>query len=228
MASTTFLDLCQRLRAEAGIQGTGPASVIGQTGLYGKLVEWVQVAYSEILRMHPWSFLWARATPSTTNGVALYSNFSITDLGQIYADKFFETTTPGRNRIVYRPFDMLDEAPAASGPPRYFTRRPDGQILLYPTPDAVYALKFDYVRSGHTLSANTDQPLIPDIMLRDAIVYRALSMYGVYNEDGSAKAAGDMQFNMRLTELFEKYGAPLMTQPVALDVEVDTGHLELV
>ncbi len=43
-----FLSLCQRLRSEARIPGTGPSSVTGQTGELAKIVEWITTAYAVV------------------------------------------------------------------------------------------------------------------------------------------------------------------------------------
>ena len=53
VARGTFLELCKRLRAEAGLSGSGPSTVINQTGHYGNVVRWVQQAYSLILKLYP-------------------------------------------------------------------------------------------------------------------------------------------------------------------------------
>lgn len=221
MASTTFLDLCQLLRAESGTQGTGPATVVSQTGIYGRFVEWTQQAYQEILRMHPWRFLWVQDTSATVNGQSVYTSFAgVSNLGRIWRHKFFETSD-GNRRLEFMPFDKLDELPTASGRPSYFSRRPDDAIVLYPTPDDAYTLKLDYQQDGHVLTANTDEPLIPDVWLRDIIMYRALQHYAIWNEDASTKALADSGFFMRLGELHAKYGPQLVTRPIALDQEVN-------
>lgn len=228
MASTTFLDLCQLLRAESGTQGSGPTTVANQTGLYGRFVEWTQQSYQEVLRMQPWRFLWAQDTSATIAAQSVYTSFAgVTNLGRIWKNKFFETSD-GNKRLTFMPFDQMDELPASNGAPRYFSRRPDDAIVLYPTPDDAYPLKLDYQQDGHVLTDNTDEPLIPDDWLRDIIMYRALQHYALFNEDGSAKVLADTGFNMRLSEMCAKYAPPLITRPYALDVEVNDLGPELV
>lgn len=228
MASTTFLDLCKLLRAESGTQGTGPTTVVSQTGLYANFVEWTQQAYQEVLRMHPWRFLWVQDTSATIASQSVYTSFAgVSNLGRIWKHKFFETSD-GNRRLQFVPFDRLDEYPTASGRPTCFSRRPDGAIVLHPTPDAIYPLKLDFQQDGHVLTANSDEPLIPDTWLRDIIMYRALQHYAIFNEDASAKALADTGYNMRLSEMYAKYGAPLTVRPYALDHEVNDLGPELV
>ena len=53
-----FLSLCQRLRQEAGLTGTGPVSVLGQSGEMKRIVDWATAAYEEIQNLHAtWRFL---------------------------------------------------------------------------------------------------------------------------------------------------------------------------
>ena len=54
----TFLDLCQRLAAECGVSGSGPSSVLTQTGESARLVNWIASRWVTIQRKHPdWHFL---------------------------------------------------------------------------------------------------------------------------------------------------------------------------
>lgn len=228
----TFLELCQAVRAEAGIQGSGPSTVVGQTGMYGRIVDWVGEAYAEILKMHPWSFLWTRVTPELTSAQAAYTGAdfdpAITDLGRIYSGSMKDLTTTNTPKIYFRDWSILDAQAAASGPPRYFTRRPDDAIIFYPTPDAVYEVQFDYLKDGHTLVDNTDTPLIPDATLHKIIVYKALDYYGMYDENQTASLHGGRQFNMMLGQMHAKYGRQLQTAAIALDQETNPNAVELV
>ncbi len=53
-----YLSLCQRLRKEAGVSGDGPATVVGQTSMYDKLVGWIDTAWQEMQTSRPdWLFM---------------------------------------------------------------------------------------------------------------------------------------------------------------------------
>ena len=45
---STYLEICKRVRQEAGIAGTGPASVLNQTGEYKRVVDWVASAWEDL------------------------------------------------------------------------------------------------------------------------------------------------------------------------------------
>jgi len=233
---STYLELCQDVRAEAGLSGTGPSSVLNQSGMYQRIVRWTQQAYAEILRMHTWSFLWARVSPTLTIGQTAYigTDFTpdITDLGRIYAGKMLDLTSTGTPRIYYRPWDVVDRMltanPTTTGRPQYFTRRPDDKIVFYPEPDFAYEVQIDYLREKHTLAANADVPLVPGNDLQQIIVYKALEYYAMHDENPAAGSHGLRQFNMLLSELHERYGPPLMTAPISLDQEANPDAMELV
>jgi hypothetical protein len=48
------------------------------------------------------------------------------------------------------------------GVPTHVVRTPDNNFLLYPFPNKVYSLKYDYFTFSSDLSASTDTPTIPD------------------------------------------------------------------
>ena len=72
--------------------------------------------------------------------------------------------------MEYQTKDWFNEqlyiSSAAEGAPRYFTYNGldasgDTQILVGPTPDGVYNLRFDVIKRQADLSANTDSLLVP-------------------------------------------------------------------
>jgi len=77
----TFLELCQRVRSECGIPGTGPAAVTGQSGEALKIVNWTADAYNRICAMHDgkWRFLRSTAYVNTTADDEDYAPTEFTD-----------------------------------------------------------------------------------------------------------------------------------------------------
>lgn len=230
----TYLELCQSLRTEAGLSGTGPATVVGQTGMYGKLVEWIQEAYAEILDMYPWSFLWTRVTPTLTATQTVYAGAdftpAITDLGKVFAGRMFDITTTSRPAVLFRDWNLLDRASTdgAVGPPRYFTRRPDDSLQFYPEPDDTYEVQIDYQKIAPVLAANADEPLIPDATLHKIIVWKALEYYGQHNEDMTSAQFAARQFNNLLSRMVDRYAPVIQTSPVPVDQSPAASISELV
>jgi hypothetical protein len=218
-----FLQLCQALRREAGVQGTGPTAVTGQSGMYAKIVKWIGESYAYIQKLHPWTFLWARGTATLVNGTAVYATLpGITDLGRIWRSGVRDMTTAGNPWLQYVDWQWIDRQTAASGAPRYFARMPNGSLLFYPTPDAAISLRVDYQRDGHALVDAIDEPLIPDATLHEVIVYKALSLYGMHDENATAMATGDREMWVKVGEMADRYLPQLNTRAVPLDVEEST------
>lgn len=219
----TFLELCKRLRAEAGLSGSGPSTVINQTGHYGNVVRWVQQAYSLILKLYPWTFLWARETVDLVDGQTDYGTFSLANLGRIWANSWVNLTSSGYPRPTYVSWETLDTLALGStveGAPIHWTRYPDGDVVVYPTPDQAYSIRLEYQKDGHRLLVDSDSPLIPDTSLHDAIVYRALMLYGLYDANPDAYAHGERQFNQLLSLMVERYTKPVVFAPLSLDQEL--------
>jgi hypothetical protein len=80
-----YLELAQKLRRKCRVSGTGPSAVTAQSEEYMRLLDWVNEAYLEILRLHTnWRFMRASATAVTVDGQSSYSastDFGLTDFG---------------------------------------------------------------------------------------------------------------------------------------------------
>lgn len=70
-----LLELVQDLHTETGSTISEPTTVVGQTGLHGRLVGWIQKADRDIQNMHPnmWRFLKTELSFTTTEYVNEYT-----------------------------------------------------------------------------------------------------------------------------------------------------------
>lgn len=185
----TFLELCQTLRRECGISGSGPASTVGQTGEYQRVVNWVAQAWREIQQMRDdWLFMWAWDTFDTSTGVADYTAISVgVDVRRYDMESFVLTDGTGAKRSLHWvPYpvwrDIYSRATLTNDVPAYVTDMPDGSLRLTPPPDGVYPVTFDYYRDTQVLVASTDTPILP-ARYHDIIWVKAMSYYAGY-EDG--------------------------------------------
>jgi hypothetical protein len=186
-----FLQLAQRVAREAGVSGSGPASVVGQTGEMYRIVNWTAEAWRKIQEYRPnWRWMRDTATTTTVSGTNRYSpsgaapNFGLTRWGRWIVTSFYITYPSGQNReLVYMPYAdfrrrFIVLAPATAMP-THVTEAPNGDIILGPTPDAAYPLVGDYYKSIQEMTQNNDTPEMP-ADYHVAIVYRALMMYARY------------------------------------------------
>ena len=159
----TYLNLMnsvlRRLREEE------TSSVTSTT--YVKMVgDFINDAKTLVGQAADWSALRETITISTT---ASDNTYSLTGGGDNI--KVMSMLNDTENCFMeYQTKDWFNEqlyiSSAAEGTPRYFTYNGldssgDTQILVGPTPDAVYSIRVDTVKRQADLSANTDELLIP-------------------------------------------------------------------
>jgi hypothetical protein len=174
----TYLELCQKLRREVGIAGTGPSSVSSQSGMMLKVVEWVADADVAIQsKWINWTFLWSQFTQDTivsTKDVTKPTDLASWDEGTFSLD----LNTTDYLRLTKMPYrTWLTYYRANTGKPTYFIVKPDKDVILEPVPDDVYALSADYWKRPTRLSDNADVSLIPDefdrLIIAQAKIYYA-------------------------------------------------------
>lgn len=194
-----FLQLCQRVRQECGIAGTGPAAVTGQTGDYKRVVDWVNAAYKDIQnKWTDWKFLWAESTITLVNGTRDYTLAA--DCGTLNEKSLYIST----DRLTYIPFKEYSEARDAwdsqSGTPTEFTILPNGKIRFFPTPNASGTVSYEYWKAAVEMSATTDSPLIPE-EFHDTIWWRAKWYWAVYDEAELEAQGAAMLYDQALRRL---------------------------
>ena len=80
-----FLEIAKRIRQECAIAGSGPTTIIGQSGEYLRVVDWMSAAYHDIQAAHiTWDFLRDDFSFATAAGTADYgvTQHAIADLNE--------------------------------------------------------------------------------------------------------------------------------------------------
>lgn len=218
-----YLQLCQRLRLECGVSGTGPSTVTSQTGQLLKLVNWVAQAWLEIQMSRPdWRFMWKEFTFNTVAGTRDYpaADVSITDLDSWDVGSFliYETAigTSDQNELPY--MDYLDwrkkyrvqMAERANDRPLLFTLMPDDEAVRFePRPDAIYTIDGEYKRTVQTFSVSADTPTGLPSKFHMLIVYKAMQYYGFHENAPDVLANGETWYDQMLT-ILEREQLPIM------------------
>lgn len=209
----TFLELCQRLRSEAGISGSGPTTVISQSGEYEKVVNWIQTAYEDIQNMYAtWKFLqtsFSVSTIATTRNYTLAA-LSLTDLATWKKDRADSLTiyssVSDESYLTYLPWEdfkglyEFGSSRSLEDRPSTVTVKPDNSLSFYPTPDAVYTVTGEYYKKAQTITADAHTPLIPD-QYHMILVWRALLYYGGFAAADEKYAHGQNEYKRLLREL---------------------------
>lgn len=210
---STFLELAGDLRREAGINGTGPSTVVSQTGEMQRVVEWILTAYRTIQNLHHnWLFLQNDFSFNTVAATQTYTptTAGCPELGRWKDDTFQYYLTSvgvnGQQDLMFVPWDdfsayyLRGSLQTQSGPPDVITIRPNRSLMLWPIPDAIYTISGEYYKRAQTMAADADEPLIPP-EFQDAIVWRALMMYGAYEGASEKYSHGQNEYKHLLSRL---------------------------
>jgi len=221
-----FLQLAQRLHSEAGVQGSTHTTVVGQTGMLLKLVNWISTANDDIQNLHPrgWKFL-QKAFSFVT--VATQQNYTPLEAGITYMgdwktdDVRAYSAAADESELVYVPWDMFRLAykmgtnRTQAGRPSVFSIMFDMSMELWPIPDAVYTVNGEHWMSANTMVvADASAPLIPS-QYHMIIVWRALMLYAAKQGADEVYAHGNNEYNKILRRLEANqlpritYGRPL-------------------
>ncbi len=211
-----FLQLCQRLREQAGISGSGPGSVLNQSGEMLRVVNWIAYAYEDIQNRHEnWEFLQTGFTFNTiintqnytidATGVTELCKWKVDELGD-FRSYLAATGTSDEMELQYvewetfRTLYLFAANRSVTGRPMYFTVKPDKSLSFWPTPNVVYTIDGEYFKRPQVMVANTDEPIIPQ-QYQMAIVWRALIDYAAYESAPEVYSSAELNFKRIMMKL---------------------------
>ncbi len=217
-----FLTLSVKLRERVAAQGSGPATTVSQTGIYLRIVNWINEAYAEIQRKWvDWKFRWYEGTITTSSGDGTYALPSA--IAGWFTDCFYYDGT----RVPVMPWEQYrlerDEwDDEANGTPEWIVIKPDNSLIILPTPAGTYSIRYEGFQVIDELSGNTDTPIIPaDHHM--AIVYKAMEYYGVHHDAPEILAEGRRLFDsaMNALEAQQLNGMGYRNQASGNDLQID-------
>lgn len=224
------LSICQRIRQEAGMPGTGPTSTVSQTGDALQIVDWSDAAYEDIQNHRTnWGFLIVSNaelplledqqsyTPSDLGIDATFSEWRLDGWGKT---RVFVSSYADEQYITYVPWPLFEQGylhgtlRSTSQRPTVCSVAPDDSVWFWPTPNADMTFVGSYLRIPYTMTANDDEPIFAT-KFHLAIVWRALMFYGAYEAANERYTHGQNEYK-KLLRRMEKmylprftYGAPL-------------------
>lgn len=208
-----FLQLAQKLRQKVGGTGTGPATVVAQTGEYLDFVDWTNEAWLAIQTLEAnWKWMRKDFSFQTTAGKSFYlpnataGETGITDLAKYHDDdtwRAYKTATgradesflvPWHYQTYRDSFDFGLQSTILSKPTVWSVRDRDRAVLLGHTPDDVYTITGQYQKVPTEMAADADEPDMP-ARFHMLVVYRAMMLYGKYEGAPEVFADGEEEFN---------------------------------
>lgn len=198
-----YLGLAQKLRQITGTAGDGPPDVVGQTGEYLRLVNWVNDAYAEIQnKWLDWKFHWAEGQIVVGPLVAGNPIYAPPADARILNEDSFYIGETKLDYVTFEDYRLVKPQYTGMTPakPSEFTIRPDGQVIVFPSPDAIYTIDFEYQRGVHALVSGTDAPLIP-ADYHETIWWRAKMFWAEFEEAGEQYKTALTNFNLAMLRL---------------------------
>ena len=206
----TFLELARRACVECGVSTGAPInvtlpSVVGATGSVGRIVNWVNDAWTDIEMEHDdWG--WMRSSALLGGGVSFQTVDGQTsyplgvgpgtvgvipdDFGKWDEQTFRNYTTSAgfsnENYLDIISFDawrngyMYGAMRMVRTRPVAIAIGPDQSLNLGPPPNALYTVTGDYFVAPSEMVADTDVPVGLPRQFHMLIVYRAMMKYGQY------------------------------------------------
>lgn len=206
-----FLQICQDVYREGGISGQ-LSSTQNQSGEAARIVGWVKKAYLEILNDQPdaWNFTRESAVKQLTAGVGTYSfeDLGITNGVQWEADTMRlalnsdlsdEAHLSELDFAAFRNKWLFAGNRTLQGTPDAVSIDNDTKLRVGPIPNAAFWLVFDY-KAMPELVSDTDVPVLPS-RFHNAIVWRALRHYGLYEAAPEVVARADIAYKEAMLQL---------------------------
>lgn len=189
-APQTFLQLVQALAIEVRAAGTGPTTVVGQTGEYGRLVKWVADADMELQQEHDnWKFMVNSFTINTVVGDPSYAAADcivpVTDL-RTWKDRtikayLLSAGVSDQSFLTYIDYEewdaMYNTGPQTNSRPINYTIGNATELLIGPLPMDIYRISGLYQRSVTKMTTDSATPIYP-AEFHSLAVYLAMMKYG--------------------------------------------------
>jgi hypothetical protein len=212
MGQRTWVELSQALRREAGVQGDGPTSVVGQQGMYANMVNWIDQEWLHIQNLHQnWDFMWAQGS-ITSDGSRDYTLDPVPS--KIHARSIAATDGNLMSNVdyidwlkyneLYKLYDGSNERP-----PSVMTLLPSprGTVRFSDAVPAGWTISFEYQKEPTRFTSGTDTTTIPD-PYDDVIVFKALMDYGLFYNAPEAVQHGAARYDELLASLRERHLMP--------------------
>jgi len=209
---------------EAGIVGDGPSTVVSQTGMKKKAVDWVARAWTDIQIQQNWSFLWNTTSFNTTLGQRDYHPVDNLQLDPVLAVYIVDSFRIHGTSLGFADQGTLEYVSWAdwsvgvqghgavnSGKPTQFTIMPNNTIRFNATPDVSYTVTFDYYQVPVELAANNDVPALP-AQFHDMILYQALIYYAAHEDAAEIYQDATARFNAYMADLMQQDIATIQIQ----------------
>jgi len=232
----THLELLVYALRHGAVTGTEPTEVTGLTGEQNRMVDFVNEAWHFVQGTRN-NWAWQR-TQFTFNTIAATGVYTVTDLslddliGSLVPDSFFldDNSAPDDRILTYHRYEdwtrahgykELNSPSVDDNLPLHVVWRPDtnlagdGQLYLYPTPDAIYPVVFTYFQAPQDMGIKTYVPPLP-ARFHAMIAWKAIALYAFDQGDQSMLAQAETRFSSYLKTMAKQELGELRFESSAL------------
>jgi len=203
-----YLELTQRLARRCGVPSASLTTVVGQTGEYQRLTDYINDAWNDIQTAHQdWDWLRTSASWVTADGQYQYTTaqcgITAGTFGMWARNTFrnyptaqgvyAEITMSWLRYDNWRDTYLYGGTRATRSRPTEFAVGPDKSIFLGPVPSSGYTMTADYFTAPVTFAADADTPAMP-AQFHMAIVYRAMMYYAGFESASEVYQEGEIEF----------------------------------
>lgn len=183
------LELVNRLISEAGVTDRPLSTTLNQSGDAARYVNWIDDAWLEVQGMRNWPALWEQATVTVPAGESSAS-------GTLGHERYVkDSATINGGELFYLPWDefRLEYRSVTEGNPSAWTIRPDRSFAVNAIVTADTPIQVERFKLPGRFSANDNAPaLFTEHHMM--IVWRALMLYGGFDEAGVAYKRGKAEY----------------------------------
>ncbi|KKT73221.1 MAG: hypothetical protein UW69_C0070G0002 [Microgenomates group bacterium GW2011_GWA2_44_7] len=214
---STLLQLTNYAREECDASGNGDlTTLVGVTGESSRFKNWIIRSWEEIQEMQA-DWKWMRAAFSfvttandgtyTSAQAGISSRFGRWD--RTYCTVYLTASgTADQAELEWVDYEEFRSScltqPISDSRPTHFSIGDANELLLWPVPDsALYTIKGDYFKSPQILSADTDEPELPE--QHRVIAYSAMKKYARFSASPEIYADASEKERMILSQFRAKY-----------------------
>lgn len=222
-----LLQLTQAVKRESGLTGGGPTSFATATGDDLRMFYWVSWAWRDIELMHE-TWLWRRgeatATTSGSRTLSPTDDFGLADFARwMQPDDIYRPTcyrvsdgVASERELYWLEYNAFRKAfeigSHTAGGLQSWASKPDGSMLVGPTPDAAHVVRAQYIKRHVALESAADPDAATPGMPEDfhmLIVWNALMQYGGFDAAAEVWQRAERNYNSMISALLQSQLQPM-------------------
>lgn len=206
------LELCRRVILESGVSNVTLGTTLNQYGEAANFVNWVDDAWEEVQSLLNWPSLWERAALTVPSGASSVAG----GLAEWRYDLTEGVTRIGDAPLVFLPYSdfKVMYRTVSPGVPSAWTIQPDRSVALNAVVEAETAVTVERFRLPGRFSQDDDVPALPSEH-HMMIAWRALMLYGGFDESGAAFQRGQSEYRKAKKRAFSEFGPMTPGEPLA-------------